>query len=386
MSLEERLRERIRRVGPISFYEWMKAALYDEREGYYCRADRVRQGRAGDYRTAPETSPLFAATFASYFAKLFLELGSPRKFTIIEVGAGSGASAHGILKTLRSEYPQIFGATKYLVNEISATSRARSAARLAEFGNQASVSSPTNRDPHARSPSEAVDREGDSAMQTLPDGRASETITGIVFSNELLDAFPVNRVTMRKGKLRQLYVGIDGSDFIWVEGELEEPIRDYCERVRHNLSEGQIAEINLDADEFIAHASGLLTTGYIITVDYGAERRELISRERPAGTLRAFYRHQFVNLLTQPGDYDLTTTIDWTQLMEAGEREGLRTVRFEPLNKFLIAEGLLDRLADITRAMTDTAEALRLSTSAREMVLPTGMAAHFQVLVQGKRL
>jgi len=102
LSLEARLRERIKREGPISFYEWMKTALYDEREGYYC-APRVRQGRRGDYRTAPETSPLFAATFAACFAKLFAELGSPHQFTIVEVGAGSGDFAQGVLATLKAE-------------------------------------------------------------------------------------------------------------------------------------------------------------------------------------------------------------------------------------------------------------------------------------------
>ena len=45
-----------------------------EREGYYCRSDLPRWGREGDYRTSPERSPLFAATFARYFAALDEEL------------------------------------------------------------------------------------------------------------------------------------------------------------------------------------------------------------------------------------------------------------------------------------------------------------------------
>src|SRR4051812_42541975 len=63
-DLPARLRQRIKSDGPITFHDWMAAALYDEHDGYYRRT--VRQGRAGDYRTAPETSPLFGATFANY--------------------------------------------------------------------------------------------------------------------------------------------------------------------------------------------------------------------------------------------------------------------------------------------------------------------------------
>ena len=79
----------------------------------------------------------------------------------------------------------------------------------------------------------------------------------------------------------------------------------------------------------------------------------------------------------------MTTTIDWTQIKEAGERAGLRTIRHERLDEFLSAEGLLVQLGEIISA-TDSVDAARLMTTARELVLPTGMAAHFQVLVQEK--
>src|SRR5438270_2566574 len=89
-SLAERLRARIRNEDAISFRDWMNAALYDERDGYYCRSDRVRWGRSGDYRTAPARSPLFAATFANYFMKSFFDLAAPKQWWIVEIGGGAG--------------------------------------------------------------------------------------------------------------------------------------------------------------------------------------------------------------------------------------------------------------------------------------------------------
>src|SRR5580765_6399266 len=136
MTLADRLCDRIRRDGPITFHDWMQAALYDEPDGYYCRADRINQGRAGDYRTAPETSPLFAATFANYFAKWFADLGFPRAWTIFEAGAGGGEFAFGILNTVRAHYPEVFAATSYVIDEVSPATRRRAAARLSEFTEQ----------------------------------------------------------------------------------------------------------------------------------------------------------------------------------------------------------------------------------------------------------
>ena len=107
-SLTERLRARIRRDGPMTFRDWMRAALYDPEEGYYQRRGHTRWGRAGDYRTAPETTPLYAATLARRFASLHEELHTPTQLTIVEAGAGAGHFAHGVLSTLRRDHPKVF--------------------------------------------------------------------------------------------------------------------------------------------------------------------------------------------------------------------------------------------------------------------------------------
>jgi len=359
--LSDRLRARIKQQGPITFRQWMAAALYDERDGYYCRADRIPQGRAGDYRTAPETSPLFAATFAFYFSKLFADLKWPPSFTIFESGAGSGEFAHGVLTSLRRDSPEVFAVTSYVIDEVSPDARHRAAERLAEFADRITFQ-------------RLVEIEYPAAA-------------GIVFSNEVIDALPVHRVTKRDGTLRELFVGLNEDDFVWVVGDLEESVAEYCERAEIKLSEGQIAEINLDAGRFVARAAGLIDRGYVVTVDYGAERNDLLGDpNRHQGTLRGFRRHQVMdNVLARPGEQDLTTTVDWTQIIEAGDRAGLLMLRLERLDKFLLGQGLVSVLMEMTASTHDSAEALRLTTSSRELILPTGMAASFQVLVQEKR-
>jgi SAM-dependent MidA family methyltransferase len=358
-SLTSRLRARIEHEGPISFRDWMAAALYDERDGYYCRLAGVRQGRAGDYRTAPESSPLFAATFARYFSELFFELGAPSSWTIFEVGAGSGEFAHGVLTALQARHPSVFAATTYLIDEISNAARLRVADRLVDFADRVrferllEVSNPVG--------------------------------AGIVFSNELVDAFPVQRITMRAGRLREICVGVDQENFVWVECDPDKAAQDYCRRVGLQVAEGQIAEVNLDAEDFLARAAAALERGFMITVDYGAERDELLkSRHRHEGTLRAFRRHELIDdVLASPGEQDLTTTIDWSQIREAGARAGLETLRHERLDQFLLREGIIDELERLASKSTEL-DALRLRTSAREMIMPQGLAASFKVLVLKK--
>jgi len=360
--LAERLRERSGQESAISFRDWMDAALYDKHEGYYCQRGLEQQGRAGDYRTSPERSTLFAATFARYFVTLFRELGEPRTFTIYEAGAGEGRFARGVLSTLRLDYPEVFTNIRYVIDERSADAREKAREHLAIFG----------------------DRVEFRRLSDVP----ALSVEGIVFSNELLDAFPVHLAVMRCGKLYELCVGLsETGKFQWVEREPTTPrLAAHFKDLNVTLVEGQTAEVNLAASEWIMHAASIVRRGFVITVDYGAESAELYSApHRHHGTLRAFRRHHFAeDVLDAPGTQDLTTTINWSQIMRDGERAGLRTVTLARQDEFLLRAGLLEQLERMTADAPNEAERAVLRLDAREMILPGGMSESFQVHVQKK--
>jgi SAM-dependent MidA family methyltransferase len=355
-SLATRLRERIAREGPITFCDWMRSALYDQADGYYCKGGRTRWGREGDYRTSPERSRLFAGTFAVYFSKLYAALGSPQQWTILECGAGEGHFAAGVLQTLQRSYPSVFAATVYVIDEVSSHSRTLARERLKSFADCVQF--------------KAFDE--------------VEIESGIVFSNELLDAFPVHRITMQGNELCEFYVtlGANGA-FEWTIGELDPALTTLFSQdsgeLDIQLNEGEVKEVSLEIENWLRKVANRLQQGYVITVDYGvdtSDRRE---------TLRGFYRHQFVDdLLARPGEYDLTASVNWDFVKSVGKRVGLGIVEFERQDKFLLSAGFLEQLEFQSRQSETEAERLGLATSAREMILPDGMAAHFQVLVQQK--
>ena len=334
----------------------MQAALYDPNGGYYQRSDRERWGREGDYRTSPERSVLFAATFARYFARLYDELGRPATWTIVEFGAGAGSFAAGVLDTLARQFPVVFDATHYVVCEVSQDAVARAREQL---GDRVRFISGWDQI--------SIDR-------------------GVVFSNELLDAFPVHRVVQSEHGLRELYVTIDSSgSFSWSEGPLSTPrLDEFWREYSPKLSVGQIIEINLGIDDWFTQAAHKLADGFVITVDYGAEAPDLYdSKLRPNGTLRGFARHEFVDdVLAEPGACDITASVNWTQVKTTGARLGLEVVDFALQDKFLLQAGFLAELQYQLGRAGSEAEKLTLTTGARDMILPGGMASSFQVLVQ----
>jgi SAM-dependent MidA family methyltransferase len=357
--LAHRLKERIRLEGPITFHDWMQAALYDTGESYYNRSDLKRWGREGDYRTSPERSGLFAAAFARYFTRLYDELQRPSHWAIVEGGAGDGRFAATALRTLKDKFPQVFDATRYVLLEVSSDAREQARERVSEFGERVQFASFVDLSP--------ID-------------------PGIYFSNELLDAFPVHRLIKTQDGLSEVYVTVDGDGkFAWSVGPLSTPrLSEFCREYSIELENGQIIEVNLAIDEWLALVVQKLKSGYLITVDYGAEACDLYDASlRRQGSLRAFSRHGFVDdVLAQPGDYDITASINWTQVKVVGERLGLETVDFAQQDQFLLRAGLLEELEERLTSAATEADKLSLSAGAREMILPGGMASSFQVLVQ----
>jgi SAM-dependent MidA family methyltransferase len=262
---------------------------------------------------------------------------------------------------LQINFPNVFGATQYIIDEVSADAQSQALSKLAPFKDRLQVCALSQ------------------LREPLPHA--------LIFSNELFDAFPVHRVIGRGRDVKELRVALDDAGrFAWMEYKLDGPLAEYCDQIKLQLAEGQIFEVNLAAEQFLSLAAKSIREGLLITVDYGAERHELLSdSNRFGGTLRAFRRHQFVgDPLSRPGENDLTATVDWTQIIEAGQRHGLEPLRFQQLNEFLSGEEALFEVISAASLVADPVEQFKLNRDAIELMKPDGMAAAFQVLVQRK--
>jgi len=264
-----------------------------------------------------------------------------------------------VLRTSRDQFPSRFIETRYVVYELSNDARRRAQERLIEFGER---------------------------VQFCSEWDSVSVRSGIYFSNELLDAFPVHRVVMDQGGLSEFYVDVDSDGrFVWSTGPLSTPrLEEFITANSIELAPRQTIEISLGIDDWFSAVAAKLERGFVVTVDYGAEADELFDPAlRPDGTLRGFSRHGFVaDLLAEPGEYDLTTSINWTQVKAVGEKLGLEVFDFTPQDKFLLNAGLLDQLQFRLDHAESEVEKVSLTTGAREMILPGGMASSFQVLVQ----
>src|ERR1700730_7420610 len=88
----------------VTFADYMQAVLYDQSFGYYNAKDKVF-GTRGDFYTSPGVHSVFAETLASYIYEKWTAEYPDTPLQIIEIGAGDGRLAEGIVHWfVRSKY------------------------------------------------------------------------------------------------------------------------------------------------------------------------------------------------------------------------------------------------------------------------------------------
>jgi SAM-dependent MidA family methyltransferase len=341
-SLVERLSERISREGPISFRDFMAAALYDPEAGYYARGAAV--GEPGDFVTAPFVSPAFASAIAGEFHRDTEGFGGPVDF--VEVGAGEGRFLADFAAALASQQPAFAARVRLTAVERSARARDRLARRSLP------------------GPARVLD-----SADRLPEG----SVRGWIFSNELFDALPVVRVEGSAEGPRELKVGLEGDRFIWVRAPAEDSFRAHLAAFGIVLAPGQSGEIAFDAAPLYRLLSRALARGSLVTVDYGHRAPVLYHPlARPHGTLAVHCAgKRGGDPLARPGEVDLTAHVNWDDLVRAGEAEGLATRGIFRQAAYLTRAGLFDFVAN-------DAEKWR----AYRLVDPEGMGEELSVLIQ----
>lgn len=317
------IQDEIARTGPITFARFMELALYAPALGYYT-SPPTRIGRDGDFLTAPETHPIFGAALARQVADAWHRLGEPRPFTVREYGAGVGALAEAIMRTLAADEPELARALRYEAVEIN----------------------PHRRDELVRRLADALPGAAFAALDPATAAGSAPSGAGLVLANEFLDAFPVHRVEQTADGLRELYVDRRDATFVDVVGPPSTPglaERLAAEGIR--LEAGQRAEIALGLDGWLAEVARWLGRGIVIVIDYGYPADELYSPRRRAGTLMGYVDHHPVDdPLVAVGRQDLTAHVDFTAVERAATTAGLTTIGSTTQASFLMSLGLEDLL------------------------------------------
>ena len=332
---EAEIRKRIASNGPITFAEFMEVALYHPNGGYYTH-DR-QETTYGDYYTSPSAHPAFSALIAVQLEAMWKVLDRPTPFHVVEIGAGSGLMARDITEYARQHLPEFVNAMRYMTV--------------------------------------------DQARDETPRG-----VVGCVLSNELIDAFPVHRFEIRDGLVVELFVDINADGRLHtVAGEPSTPLlAGRLDKLGVELPEGTRGEVNLRIGSWAKQVAEIIVRGFVLTIDYGYEMKELYSPKRSQGTLQTYYKHTSGSSPYQwIGRQDITAHVDFTTVIEEGRAVGLRPLCLMTQAEYLDRLGLKKWAAKLRNRDMSARDIRANAMAMRDLDDPDGLGG-FKVLIQEK--
>ncbi|TKS60598.1 MAG: SAM-dependent methyltransferase [Nitrospira sp.] len=349
------------RMGPIPFVRFMELALYHPQFGYYMRqpdgADLERIGWSGDFYTSSDVYPILGRAIAAQARQMDELLGCPTPFTIVEVGAGKGLLARDCLTAIHAEQDDIATRVRYVLIERSPAMRKLQRQNLA---------------PWLSKPGLVTWVEG-------LDGLAPQSVTGLLFSNELIDAFPVHRIQVTDGRTEELCVDYRDGRFVDCLKPLSTAaLAQYLQQLNTTWLEGYRTEVNLQAMDWMEQVARRMDRGFVLTIDYGHTAQDLYGPERKDGTFLCYFQQQTnADPFIRVGDQDMTAHVDFSSLAAVGEKQGLRVTGFTNQMSFLMGLGVEEMIGELEPESPEFRAAIHL-------LKPDGMGSTFKVLVQHK--
>jgi SAM-dependent MidA family methyltransferase len=347
--LEEIIRREIRARGPMTFARFMELALYHPEHGYYA-SGRARIGRNGDFFTNVSVGSVFGKLIAAQFLEIWEKLDRPRRFIIAEQGAHDGQFAHDALSALAKS--DFFAALSYVIIEPFPVWRKRQQGTLADFREKISWF-------------ESIDQ--------------LEPFTGVHFSNELFDALPVHLVVAAGNEWKEIFVTSADEQLRFEEGDISSSDLEFALRNLSRATHGSQPrrEVSIAGSKLMHQIAEKLSRGVILTIDYGFSRDQFYSAERSTGTLQVRSGHRkLASPFEQIGRADISSHVQWTSLIEAGESVGARKLGL--IDQYHFLTGILTQLFPPTDFSAADKRALQT------LLHPEMLGRSFQVLALGK--
>ncbi|WP_145962209.1 class I SAM-dependent methyltransferase [Thermoflavimicrobium daqui] len=338
----------------LPFSRFMELSLYHPDWGYY-QTKQMKLGKEGDFFTNAHVGDLVGKVLGRVFHKW-----SHKPYVIVEMGPGDGRLTEAVIGSLLQlgVSPDMI---QFFLVETSDYMRQCQQKRLSGL---------------------PISCKWASHILELP-----KVPFAIVYSNELVDAFPVHRICQVGENLQEVCVTFDEDQEIFHEvlaplstTALQHFIQDF----EIKLTEGQVIEVNLQAYDWLKELASWMETGYLLTIDYGGTQEELFNSVRKNGTIRYYRHHQ---ILDDPyslfGEIDMTSHVNFSSLMKWGEELEFQTVGFQTQGAFLLDQGILDLVPVVPASNPFSPEAKQMRAM-QQLIHPDGMGEVFRVLVQKK--
>lgn len=338
-TLPELIDMQIRTSGPMSVASYMGLCLTHPSKGYYKNADPL--GAGGDFVTAPEISQMFGELIGFFFVNLWQQMGSPKAFTLLELGPGRGTLMADMLRVAcRAE-----GFRDALDLRLFETSQALIAEQNARL------------EPYEPKWIDTFEKVGDGPL--------------LVVANEFFDALPIRQFVRMGDGWHERMVGLSDGQRSFGLNPTPIPTSAMPEAVA-DAEPNSVYEVGLANGEVMKRLAGIVSTqgGAILAIDYG------YGKTQTGETLQGVRRHQYADVLDAPGETDLSAHVDFEALGNVATRAGLAVQPLATQGQFLTRLGIGERARALSAA--NPGSSADIASAKARLVAPEQMGNLFK--------
>ena len=287
--------------------QFIEFALYDKVNGYYMKKNPF--GKEGDFITAPNITRLFSEIIAIWVLTFWKSIGSPRKFNLLELGAGNGEMMKVIIETLKN-FPDCFNNCNFQIHEKSEFLKKQQQFNLKS-----------------------------EKMTWIDNIKINNLFPTIYLANEFFDALPIKQFFKRKEGWVERFVNFKDEKNAEFKEQLID-IKNIEQNLKFEVSKDQeIIEYSPSSFEYLKDISNLIKNndGGLLIIDYGYLNLKMKE------TLLAIKNHKHSNILEDIGDSDITYNINFNLFKKfVGQFDDLNFV-ITNQKKFLTSMGIIQR-------------------------------------------
>ena len=304
---------KIKKSGEIPLDKFIDLSLYNKKIGYYMKKNPF--GKKGDFITAPNISRLFSEMIAIWIISFWKNLGSPRNFNLIELGAGNGEMMKVLLESFQN-FPSFLESCNIIIHEKSPILIKIQKEKLSK-----------------------------SKIIWVSQINKIKKNPSIFIANEFFDAMPIKQFRKQRNIWYEKFVNLENySKASFIEKKTD--IKKIEKRLNFKISQNQnFIEYSEFGFDYLKNISDIIkkNTGGLLIIDYGYLEKKM------KNTLQAVSNHKFANILDNIGGVDITHNINFELFKKFTQKLGGLDNNLNTQKNFLIKMGIKERAEILSR-------------------------------------
>jgi len=297
----------------ISLDKFINLSLYNKQFGYYMKKNPF--GKKGDFITAPNISRLFSEMVAIWTICFWQSLGSPKKFNLIELGAGNGEMMKILIDSFK-RFPIFFNSCNIVIHEKSQNLIKVQKSKILEKN-----------------------------VNWLSNLKNLENIPSIFIANEFFDSIPIKQFFKKKNLWFERFVDLSNTKKNYFFDKKTD-IKKIEKKINIKISnKQQIIEYSPTGIKYLNNIAKIIkkNNGGMLIIDYGYNKVKM------QDTLQAIYKHKYSNVLENIGKSDITHNINFHLFKKIIKKNEKLSIKFTSQKNFLINLGIKQRAEIISR-------------------------------------